>query len=256
LNPKNNGYTKNFEIGLKSVTADFVLLCDQDDVWYDNKVEFLVSNFLQYPTYFVYMGDVLLVDKKLEPLGVTKLEIISKSGLSHKSYVMGASAMIKSDYLKILLPFPELDMTHDEWLVGNAHRIDKVYVDDKLVQKYRRHSSNASLAFHNQVNFNVFNKFIKLIKILYNRLIITSKELNKSLLLFYILSIKINEINGLDSYSLIKLENHVKVTLTRYNYLRKSFLSKLIALNKHFKIVGVKTGLLDLFSFSLFKVFN
>ncbi len=31
--------TKNFENAIKNANGDFIFLCDQDDIWYNNKIE-------------------------------------------------------------------------------------------------------------------------------------------------------------------------------------------------------------------------
>ena len=38
-NSKNKGYTQNFLDALNEVEGDYVFLCDQDDVWQQNKLE-------------------------------------------------------------------------------------------------------------------------------------------------------------------------------------------------------------------------
>ena len=42
-NEKNQGYTKNFLQAMKRETTPYVMLCDQDDIWYPQKVEWAVE---------------------------------------------------------------------------------------------------------------------------------------------------------------------------------------------------------------------
>ncbi len=42
---KNSGYIKNFRACLEKCTGDVIFLCDQDDVWYSEKIETIMSVF-------------------------------------------------------------------------------------------------------------------------------------------------------------------------------------------------------------------
>ncbi|MDD2567937.1 MAG: glycosyltransferase, partial [Thiovulaceae bacterium] len=59
-NEVNLGFTKNFESALQKATGDFILPCDQDDIWESTKLETLLAaigeNSLVY-------ADSLLVDE-------------------------------------------------------------------------------------------------------------------------------------------------------------------------------------------------
>lgn len=44
VNPVNLGYNKNFEDACMRSTGDYVAISDQDDVWYDDKIEKLVAS--------------------------------------------------------------------------------------------------------------------------------------------------------------------------------------------------------------------
>lgn len=47
-NEHNLGFNKNFENALAHTTGDYVLICDQDDIWFDNKVETLYKAISKY----------------------------------------------------------------------------------------------------------------------------------------------------------------------------------------------------------------
>ena len=44
INEENLGYIKNFEKGFLLVKGDVIAPCDQDDIWYSNKIEVLLQH--------------------------------------------------------------------------------------------------------------------------------------------------------------------------------------------------------------------
>ena len=43
VNEHNLGFNKNFENALKNTTGDYIMICDQDDIWMPNKVETMLK---------------------------------------------------------------------------------------------------------------------------------------------------------------------------------------------------------------------
>ena len=43
INEHNLGFNKNFENALKNTTSEFIMICDQDDIWMPEKVEVMVN---------------------------------------------------------------------------------------------------------------------------------------------------------------------------------------------------------------------
>ena len=43
VNEHNLGFNKNFENALKNTTGEFIMICDQDDIWMPEKVEVLLK---------------------------------------------------------------------------------------------------------------------------------------------------------------------------------------------------------------------
>lgn len=48
VNEHNLGFNKNFENALKNTIGEYILICDQDDIWLPNKVEVLVNAIKKY----------------------------------------------------------------------------------------------------------------------------------------------------------------------------------------------------------------
>lgn len=128
----NRGYVKNFEYGLKYIAQNFghlenslIYLSDQDDVWFNNKVERVELEINSGAVYVAH--DLTYVDFKMKPL-----ENQSKFFQYNRFYPLqglikpkafGCTQVFKVGMLKRLLPFPTCAYTHDHWieLVATAH---------------------------------------------------------------------------------------------------------------------------------------
>ena len=61
--------TRNFELAIAECRGDIIFLCDQDDVWYPNKVETIEAVFIDRPETGAVFTDADVVDENLQPLG-------------------------------------------------------------------------------------------------------------------------------------------------------------------------------------------
>lgn len=148
-NPSNLGYARNFARALEETTGDLVFLCDQDDVWFPEKMERMSGWASAEPDKQIFACDAELADGDLAPSGVTKRGQIAAAGLPERAFVMGCCLAIRRDYLSLMLPFPDAVRAHDTWLVELADRLDLVLRRDTVLQYYRQHGANASDFFVN-----------------------------------------------------------------------------------------------------------
>ena len=61
-NEKNLGYIRNFRRALSRTTGDLILLCDQDDIWYPDKIGIIEDTFLAHPEIRVLDTSFQLMD--------------------------------------------------------------------------------------------------------------------------------------------------------------------------------------------------
>lgn len=146
-NKLNKGYTNNFENSINYASGDIIILSDQDDVWFDNKVKeieiaLLTSDFVSH--------DALFVNENLVPTGDTLFLIRGgKLGFFQnlvKSQFLGACMAFKRSILLKVLPFPSNSRLcpHDLWLTLIAEFYFKTKVIKMPLIYYRRHSNNVS----------------------------------------------------------------------------------------------------------------
>lgn len=148
INKERLGYVENFNNALSHCSGDIVFLCDQDDVWFKNKIETHLLLHEQNPSVYVVMNDAMLVNERLESFGLTKLQQIRRLGLSPNFYIMGCSSSIKKCFLDAVLPVPRGYPSHDSWIIRLANLLHARLIHDSVLQHYRRHGANLSVLLY------------------------------------------------------------------------------------------------------------
>lgn len=150
-NSSRGGYSANFNNALRHTSGDLVFISDQDDVWFDRKIQVMTKLACKNPSKQVVMCNAALVDRSLQPVGLTKIEQIRSAGLLDTSYVMGNSVAVRQEFLKQILPIPDDYPSHDSWIVRMADGIDGRLLHEEVLQFYRRHEGNVSQFLPNQL---------------------------------------------------------------------------------------------------------
>lgn len=144
VNPVNLGYAQNFNKALSLCSGALVFLCDQDDVWMDDKIARIVALAEANPDRGCFMNDALLTDASLQPAGFTKWGQIRAAGLPDSAFVMGCCAAFRRPLLELLLPIPAGSRSHDNWMVEASEMLGLVHRTNDTLQLYRRHGGNVS----------------------------------------------------------------------------------------------------------------
>lgn len=159
------GLIKNFENAIVHSKGDIIFLCDQDDVWKDNKVKTVLDIFGNTDCTLV-MHDACIVDSNLRILGCSFFEFKKcKKGywrnLIKNSYI-GCCMAFKRSILDYAIPFPDNIPMHDQWIGLLSERVGKVEFCNEQLLLYRRHSNNASEMTHLPLSEMVKNRAIML----------------------------------------------------------------------------------------------
>lgn len=148
IQEKNIGYIKNFEFLLEKAEAEYIMFCDHDDIWYENKVEESIKKLKSENVDLVYCNSTQINEKdevikkdyfkyKNVPLikGKNKLAISRCIGI-------GCSQIITKQVRDKMLPFTEEVMAHD-WLAAFIANENKgiSYIEQPLFG-YRLHNTN------------------------------------------------------------------------------------------------------------------
>ncbi len=159
---KNSGYKRNFYNCLAKASGDIVFLCDQDDIWYENKIEKMLSVFKNHPECLAVNSSFDIVGKQGEMLqrfeadngkasnhgligvpiaenGVYNVDVIT---VAMSNVSPGCTAAFKKDIVSEYLKASECKIPHDwELNLIAANRNGLAFYNQPLIG-YRIHGNN------------------------------------------------------------------------------------------------------------------
>jgi glycosyltransferase involved in cell wall biosynthesis len=171
VNDSHLGLVRNFEKVMSQVRGDYIALSDQDDIWYPNKLEFLIKNIGSFSMIF---SAVHVIDGNgnphENPIVVSEYsrdhtEKVNFKDFIETAWVLGCTSLIKRDLLDKTLPMPDGVMFHDWWLTLAAIKMGNgiKYLHTPTI-KYRQHGDNA--AFRLFLDISWYRKRVEFYKLL------------------------------------------------------------------------------------------
>jgi len=155
-NEKNSGGAKyNFMKMMIDYKDDYIMLCDQDDVWLPEKIEKTLNKIKQLEgvygtaTPILVHTDLKVVDKDLQTISVSyrkdMLSDFSKTSLNSiiiQNTLTGCSAMYNRALAELIKKEPKYMIMHDWWLILVAAAFGKIdYILEPTIL-YRQHGEN------------------------------------------------------------------------------------------------------------------
>jgi len=146
-NEKNIGFVKNFEKAISLCSGEYIALCDQDDIWKINKIEFFLSQIKE--NVLIY-SNAIIIDENSKETGnnfILKSNIRKwNSNISFLLYnvISGNTMMFKKELLKYILPFPPNIKYHDFWIAFVASTYGTINYTDEPMTFYRRHNEQVT----------------------------------------------------------------------------------------------------------------
>lgn len=150
---------------LNSSDADYFMFCDQDDVWYANKVEKTLAKMKQMEAQYgdvplLVHTDLEVVDEALNTIAPSMWQyeqtLPDKNAFSRlliQNTVTGCTVMVNRALAKKCLTIPNGAIMHDWWLGLVASQFGKIGFVMEPTMKYRQHSSNFIGAKRYDLNF-------------------------------------------------------------------------------------------------------
>lgn len=143
-NENNLGYNKNFEKALNLTTGDMIAICDQDDIWLEEKIEVMIkkwdkkvgliySNSLRFKGIAPHQIKKIHQRKRFSGTDVRKLFLFNA--------VTGHDMMIKKEIIQLALPF-ENHIFYDWWLAVVASCNGGIMHTTEYLVHYRIHEKN------------------------------------------------------------------------------------------------------------------
>ncbi len=160
-NRENLGSNKAFEMLTTLAGGKYISYCDQDDIWYSDKIEKMAERLEKTGSPLV-CSDMRIIDGS----GVVIADSITKLRRRHvfyegeglapallvSNFVTGCAMMINADTAKKSVPFVD-SLVHDQWLAINAAIEGKIEVIREPLLDYRQHKDNQT-----GVLKNIFDK--------------------------------------------------------------------------------------------------
>lgn len=149
----NLGPAGNFQRGMRLTTAPLIMLCDQDDVWFEDKIVLSVQEmqpFIDDQCPVLAFADLHVVDHDLALLcdsyfthkKITKSWHQQFGHLLQQNTVSGCTTIFNRALLNLALPIPEQAYMHDWWLALVAKSCGELRFIDRPLLAYRQHASN------------------------------------------------------------------------------------------------------------------
>ena len=155
INEKNLRSTKNFEKAFNLCTGDIIVPSDQDDVWYETKLQRLEDAFNKNPQIGLVFTDANVVGSNLEPLGYTLWQSIKFTQkeqqkvyegavipvLMKHNIVTGAAMAFRANLRSSFMPIPET-WIHDAWITFIIALVAEILPISEPLIGYRKHDDN------------------------------------------------------------------------------------------------------------------
>ena len=148
-NERNIGVNKNFETAVLNCTGDYILVCDQDDVWLENNIETKILLLEKMPLNepnLVTSGAVL-ADKNLSPIRNISLtsDVTDWKELFFRCF-QGTTMAFNKHLLKLCNKWPASfsNVPYDYYIYCVALLSGNVYASSKPLMYYRSHEGNVS----------------------------------------------------------------------------------------------------------------
>lgn len=156
-NEKNLGYVKNFEKTILLCSGDLIFLCDQDDIWFKDKVRKIEKVFLENNNINVLCHNIALLGEKFNNENYWKIrgfdcketnyEIIEMLLLSGNIFP-GMSMVINKKSQQKYFPLKKINhlIIHDYELILQSCRENSFFVYNEILGNYRIHE-NQNIGF-------------------------------------------------------------------------------------------------------------
>lgn len=153
-NTQNLGYVKNFLMGIKRAGAPYIMLCDQDDIWREDKVEKTLCAMKEAEKEkpekpVLVFTDAECFDSDTEKtlgffhemshLDVKKVDI---AHLFMENKCIGCTIMMNRAVLPYLEELPEEIRVHDWWLALICSHFGVIRYVPQATLRYRQHEGN------------------------------------------------------------------------------------------------------------------
>ncbi|MEL7605872.1 MAG: glycosyltransferase family 2 protein [Sedimentibacter saalensis] len=151
---KSGSAKDNFFSMFKYSENEYIMTCDQDDVWLPNKIEITLYKMMEAEKEnedmpILVHTDLKVVDEKLKKItdSLIKMQNLDfrrdkLNNLLVQNIVTGCTVMVNRKLLYYIKQVPQQAIMHDWWMALLASALGKLYFIDIPTVLYRQHSNN------------------------------------------------------------------------------------------------------------------
>lgn len=146
VNSNNMGWKANFVDGLNYVDGDYIFFCDQDDIWKQNKILEMTACLEKYNSIGVLASNYSILNEQSTKAYIktyksnNKCEKYIPTAKFLYVYRPGCTYCFRKKYKKLFDLYWEKDIPHDAFLWHAGIINDELYILNKELISYRRHS--------------------------------------------------------------------------------------------------------------------
>jgi len=157
VNTSRKGWRLNFYDAIAECNGDYIFFCDQDDIWFTDKISVMIDAMNKNQKMFVLNGLMETIDSSGNPVNILDWTAnnvydhkIIKSDFGDTAYVwkqrIGCTMAIQKIVKKQLKCFEYNDeyFAHDTWALNIGALLGGCYHINYPVVKYRVHGDNAT----------------------------------------------------------------------------------------------------------------
>ncbi len=146
----------NFARLIDAASADYLMFCDQDDVWLPNKIALSLSKITKLEgergceTPLMVHSDLAMVDEQLDPVSPSLFGYAAidpsrndVASLLIRNVVTGCTVVANRALYQAARPMPAAAIMHDHWLALVAASLGSIAWLDEPTILYRQHGRNA-----------------------------------------------------------------------------------------------------------------
>jgi glycosyltransferase involved in cell wall biosynthesis len=168
--------------------ADYIMFCDQDDIWLEDKIKRMLKETIQFEQIYpgvpiLAVSDLSIINEngsKINPSFWLRQKVDPFKGIELRSLIVqnifpGCSMLFNKNLLNLALPISDKAIMHDWWIALIASVFGKILIINKPLIQYRQHQTNVIGLYPQSISINILNS-IKRISINYEQ---AKSNLNK-----------------------------------------------------------------------------
>lgn len=146
VNDRNLGFSRNFEKAITGCRGDYVLICDQDDIWLPDKIRILY-NAIKLKEYLypnlagLICSHTINIDEYGNEIVRTETREKGWDYLLYGHYTQGCTVIMNSQLIELVTPIPE-GIMYDVYIGMAAAMCGFWFNIGKPLVKYRMHENN------------------------------------------------------------------------------------------------------------------